>query len=382
MRDSFLPFSPPFIGDEEISEVTNTLQSDWITTGPKTQRFEALFAEYMGQPSAGAFNSWTSAAHTALVCAGIGPGDEVIVPTMTFAATANIVEHVGAKPVIVDVEPDTLNIDPERIREALTSRTRAIIPVHFAGHPAEMDQINAIADEHGLFVLEDAAHALPSKYRGEMIGGGRNMTAFSFYATKNLATAEGGMLIGGNPEILEKARIAGLHGMSRASWNRYGKGGAWRYDVVMPGFKYNMTDIAAGLGIHQLARLPVFQARRAEIAAQYQNDLFQIEGLTLPTVRSHVETCWHLFVVQINEEEFGMHRDQVIEELAARNIGSSVHFIPLHMHSFYRDKYNLMESAYPVASKVFQRILSLPLSPKHNRSDIEDVCVSLREIKI
>jgi dTDP-4-amino-4,6-dideoxygalactose transaminase len=375
MRQTFLPFSPPDIGEDEIAEVVDTLRSDWITSGPKVKRFETDFATYLGRDGAVAFNSWTAAAHVALVCLGVGPGDEVIVPTMTFAATANIVEHVGATPVIVDVEPDTLNIDPKAVEAAITPRTKGIIPVHYAGHPVDMDAIQKIADRHGLFVLEDAAHALPSRYNGRLIGSGSNLVAFSFYATKNLATAEGGMLVGPS-DILDRARTVGLHGMSRAAWNRYGKGGSWKYDIEMPGFKYNMTDMAAALGLHQLRRLDEFQLKRAAISKQYYEGLNGLTGLGLPTPRPEVDTCWHLFVVRV-AEQFGMHRDDLITRLGEQNIGTSVHFIPLHHHSFYREKYNLAPEQFPVASAAFEEILSLPLSPKHSASDISDVISAL-----
>ncbi len=379
MRSSFLPFSPPDIGEDEIAEVVDTLRSDWITSGPKVKAFEKEFALFLGRPEAVAFNSWTAAAHVALVCLGVGPGDEVIVPAMTFAATANIVEHCGAIPIIVDVEPDTLNIDPKAVEAAITERTKGIIPVHYAGHPVDIDAIDAIAKKHGLFVLEDAAHALPSYSNGKLIGSGDNLVAFSFYATKNLATAEGGMLVG-PPHILERARTVGLHGMSRAAWNRYGKGGSWRYDIEMPGFKYNMTDMAAALGLHQLRRLAEFQTKRRDIAAQYAAGLAGIAGLELPVPRGDVDTCWHLYVVRISEGEFGMHRDDVITALGELNIGTSVHFIPLYLHSFYRDKYQLTPEQFPVATAAFEQILSLPLSPKHTKADIDDVIAAMRQL--
>jgi dTDP-4-amino-4,6-dideoxygalactose transaminase len=378
MRETFLPFSPPDIGEEEIAEVVDTLRSDWITSGPKVKRFEADFAAYMARDSAVAFNSWTAAAHVALVCLGVGPGDEVIVPTMTFAATANIVEHVGARPILVDVEPDTLNIDPKALEAAITPRTVGIIPVHYAGHPVDLDAVRAIANKHHLFVLEDAAHALPSFHRGELIGSGNSIAAFSFYATKNLATAEGGMLVG-PADLLEKARTVGLHGMSRAAWNRYGKGGNWKYDIEMPGFKYNMTDISAGLGIHQLRRLTEFQLRRRSIALEYDEGLNGLDGLSRPTVRPEVTTCWHLYVVRVGSG-FRITRDELITEMAEQNIGTSVHFIPVHQHSFYKQKYGLRDEQFPNASAAFEEIISLPLSPRHTSNDISDVIETLHRI--
>src|SRR5436853_6760532 len=267
-RRDFLPFSPPLVGEEEIREVVDTLRSPWITTGPKTNRFEQEFAASLGAPGALALNSCTAAMHVALACLEIGPGDEVITTPMTFAATANVVEHVGARPVLVDVEPDTLNIDPERIAAAITPRTRAILPVHYAGHPVELDVITTLARVRGLAVVEDAAHAIPARFKGRFIGGGPNPTAFSFYATKNLTTAEGGMLTG-EPAFLEQARTISLHGMNPDAWKRYDQGGSWHYDVLLPGFKYNMTDIQAAIGLCQLRRQDVFQRRRREVVARY-----------------------------------------------------------------------------------------------------------------
>src|SRR6266545_1749752 len=267
-RAAFLPFSPPAIGEEEIAEVVDTLRSHWITTGPKTKRFEAEFAASVGATGALALNSCTAGLHTALATFGIGAGDEVITTPLTFAASVNVIEHVRARPVLVDVEADTLNIDPAAVAAAVTPRTKAILPVHYAGHPVDLDAIWEIAARHGLAVIEDAAHALPARYKGKLIGSGPNPAAFSFYATKNLTTAEGGMLTGA-PEFLERARVRSLHGMSGDAWRRYGKGGKWFYEIVCPGFKYNMTDIQAALGLCQLKKLERFQERRREVVAAY-----------------------------------------------------------------------------------------------------------------
>ncbi len=379
MRETFLPFSPPQIGDEEINEVVDTLRSDWITTGPKTRRFEQDFKDYLGAPGALALNSWTAAAHTALVTAGVGPGDEVVTTTLTFAATANIVEHVGAKPVLVDVEPDTLNMDPEAVAHAITPRTKVIIPVHYAGHPCDMDPINKLASENGLLVLEDAAHAIPAKYKGRLIGSGENPVGFSFYATKNLATAEGGMLTG-SQEFLDRARVVSLHGMSRDAWKRYDKGGSWFYEIVLPGFKYNMTDIQASLGIWQLRKLEAMQQRRREIVRQYQNAFSKLEALELPVERGDVEHAWHLYVLRLRTDLLQIDRQKFIELLAERNIGSSVHFIPLHIHPFYRDKYGFAPQHFPVAYHAYERMISLPLSPRHTDEDVTDVIQAVTEI--
>ncbi|PTQ51203.1 MAG: aminotransferase PglE [Brockia lithotrophica] len=379
MRDSFLPFSPPMIGEEEIREVIDTLRSEWITTGPKTKEFERRFQEFLGAPGALALNSCTAALHTALVTLGIGPGDEVVTTPHTFAATANVIEHVGARPVLVDVEPDTLNIDPSRIEAALTPRTRAILPVHFAGHPADLDPIREIAQKHGLALIEDAAHALPARYRGRMIGSGPNPVAFSFYATKNLTTAEGGMLTGA-PDFLERASIFALHGMTRDAWKRYGKEGSWYYEVTVPGFKYNMTDIQASLGLHQLKKLPEFHRRRREIAARYTAVFSEREELVVPVERPDVEHAWHLYVLRLNLSALTIDRSRFIEELKRRNIGTSVHFIPIHLHPYYREKYGYRPEDFPVSYENYLRSISLPLHPGLGDRDVEDVIEAVLDV--
>jgi len=374
-----LPFSPPLIGEEEIKEVVATLRTDWITTGPKTKDFEKQFASYVQGPGALALNSCTAALHTALVTLGIGAGDEVISTPMTFVASANVVEYAGARPVLVDVCSDTLNIDPAKVEAAITPKTRAIIPVHYSGHPADMDPIHALAAKHKLTVIEDAAHAVPAKYKGRFIGSGPNPVAFSFYATKNMTTAEGGMLTA-SPEFLEQARVVSLHGMNRDAWKRYQPGGNWKYDVVTPGFKYNMTDIQASLGLWQLKKLQSFQARRREIVAQYQRAFGDSPALEIPVLRPEVEHAWHLYVLRLRAEALKIERDQFIEELTARKIGTSVHFIPVHLHSFYRNKYGLKERDFPVTFDNYLRMLSLPLNPRMTDQDVADVIEAVLDI--
>jgi len=379
MRDHFLPFSPPSIGEEEIAEVVDTLRSDWITRGPKTKKFEQGFAHYIGAPDALALNSWTSAGHTLLMTEGIGSGDEVITTPMTFCASVNIIEHVGAKPILVDVEPDTLNIDTNKLEAVITSKSKMIIPVHFAGHPVELDPIFDLAKKHNLMVFEDAAHALPAKYKGVMIGAHGNPVAYSFYATKNLTTAEGGMLVA-SPVILEKARIVSLHGMSRNAADRYSQGGSWFYEVEQPGFKYNMTDIQASLGLVQLRRLDELQQRRREIVVQYQAAFSLIEALEIPVERIHVEHAWHLYVLRIKPDLLRIGRDQFIEELKMRNIATSVHFIPVHIHPYYRNKYGYKPEDFPVAYSNYQRMMSLPLHPRLTEQDVADVIEAVTDI--
>lgn len=379
MRSSFLPFSPPLIGREEMDEVLDTLRSHWITTGPKTQRFEAEFAVYLGAAGALAVNSCTAALHLALAALSLGPGDEVITTPMTFVASVNVIEHVGARPVLVDVRPDALDIDPAQVEAAITPRTRAILPVHYAGHPVDLDAVYDIAEHYRLAVIEDAAHALPARYKGRLIGSGDNPVAFSFYATKNLTTAEGGMLTG-SPEFLARARVLSLHGMSRDAWKRYDKGGSWYYEVVAPGFKYNMTDIQASLGLWQLRKLEGFQRRRREVVRAYNDAFSGVEALETPVERPEVEHAWHLYVLRLRLEALRIGRDRFIEELKVRNIGVSVHFIPVHLHPYYRDKYGYRPEDFPVAYENYLRMISLPLNPRLTDEDVADVIEAVLDV--
>ncbi len=378
-RPDFLPFSPPAIGEEEIQEVIDTLRGQWHSTGPKTRRFEAAFAERFGSPAALALNSCTAGLHTALMTLGIGPGDEVITTAMTFCATANVIEHVGARTVLVDVERDTLNLDPSKIEAAITPRSRAIIPVHYAGHPAELRPIREIAARHGLQIIEDAAHAVPAKYEGQWIGQSGNPVAFSFYATKNLSTAEGGMLTG-SPEFIDRARVISLHGMSRDAYKRFDKNGSWKYEVTLPGFKYNMTDIQASLGLVQLRRLEEMQARRRAIVRMYNDRLGRLDAFTLPVERPNVESAWHLYPIRLIPSAFQIDRDRFIEEMKARNIGVSVHYIPVHLHPYYSQKYGYKPQDLPVAFGEFENMLSIPLTASLKDQDVEDVIAAIEDI--
>lgn len=392
MRTTFLPFSPPLIGEEEIAEVVDTLRSDWITTGPKVKRFEQDFAAFIGAPEALAVSSCTAALHLALLAVGIGPGDAVIASPMTFTSAVHVIEHVGARPVLVDVEPETLNLDPNKIETAiihaqqeLDVNVKAIMPVHLYGHPCDLDAIFALAEKHNLAVIEDAAHSLPAKYKGRMIGSHAAsakvpvLTCFSFYATKNLTTAEGGMLTG-SPELLNRARPWALHGMSRDAWSRYGAQGSWFYEIVCPGFKYNMTDLQAALGLVQLRRLPQFHARRQEIIQAYNAAFSNSNNLQVPRQTHDVEHAWHLYVLRINSGATPLNRNELITELRARNIGTSVHFIPVHLHKYYREKYHFRPEDFPVASAEYERIISLPLSPRISDADVGDVIAAVSEI--
>ena len=371
-RSTFLPFSPPDITDEEISAVVDTLRSGWITTGPKTRAFEAEFCEFVEAESALALNSCTAGLHLALAALEIGPGDEVITTPMTFCASVNVIEHVGATPVLVDIDPEILTLDPARVAEAITPRTKAIMPVHYAGHPAEMRPLLELAKQHSLYIIEDAAHSLPASYEGRTIGGIGDFTAFSFYATKNLTTGEGGMLTG-SPEYIERARVLSLHGMNRDAWKRYDAEGSWYYEVVRPGFKYNMTDIQAAIGRVQLARLPEMQERRRRVVERYNEAFSQSDALQIPVSRPNVEHAWHLYVLRLNLDRLTINRARFIEELKARNIGASVHFIPIHLHPFYRDKYGWQPEDFPRAYEEYQRLISLPLHPRLSDEDVTDV---------
>ena len=380
-RQTFLPYSPPSIGQEEIDEVVDTLRSDWITTGPKTKRFEEEFGAYVGAPGGTSLmlNSCTAGLHVALAALGVGPGDEVVVPALTFAATANVVEHVGATPILADVEPDTLCLDPAAVESVLTPATKVVMPVHYAGHPADLDAFDRLADRHGFQIVEDAAHAVPTRYRGTMIGSRANFAAFSFYATKNLTTAEGGALTAA-PERIEDARVLALHGMSKDAWKRFDKAGSWAYDIVAPGFKYNMTDIQAALGTHQLRKLEGFHRRRQEVARAYDQAFRAVPALEPPTERPDVVSSWHLYVLRLRPEHLSIDRNGFIEELKARNIGTSVHYRPLHMMSFYANKYGFAPDDYPVSRDAFERMISIPLHPRLDADDVADVIDAVLDI--
>lgn len=380
MREKFLSFSLPLIGEEEINDVVDALRSGWLTSGPRVKQFEQEFSAAFQAPGALALNSATAGLHVALKVLNIGPGDEVITTPMTFAASVNVIEHVGATPVLVDVEPDTLNLQPDAVERAITPNTKAIIAVHYAGHPVELNALRAIADEYHLHLIEDAAHAVGATFEGQPIGCGNNLVAFSFYATKNLTTGEGGMLTG-SPELLEKARIVALHGMSREAWGRYSAGGKWAYDIVEPGFKYNMPDIQAAIGLQQLRRFDKMQARRKQIVETYNAAFGGHAAFLTPTTRDHVTNAYHLYVLRMRSSELTINRDQFIQELTARNIGTSVHFIPIHMHSYYRNKYNYAPDDFPVTHQAFQQMVSLPLSPSMSDQDVADVIDAVLDVR-
>ncbi|HKA91341.1 MAG TPA: DegT/DnrJ/EryC1/StrS aminotransferase family protein [Haliangiales bacterium] len=373
-----IPFARPMLGDEEIAEVVDTLRSGWLTTGPKTRRLEQAFAAEIGVPFALGTNSCTAALHLGLAALGVGPGDEVIVPTMTFAATANVVVHCGATPVLVDVRPDTLDLDPARAAERIGPRTRAVMAVHYAGRPSDVAALRRLCDERGLAFVEDAAHAVGARVGGRAVGSFGDFAGFSFYANKNMTTGEGGMLTTASEALAARARVLRLQGMTRDVYHR--AGGAlpsWRYDIVAAGFKFPMSDIEAAIGIHQLAKLPAHQARRRELAARYDAGLAGVPGLAVPPpLPAGVEHAWHLYVVRVARGA-RRDRDALFAALAERGIECSVHFVPLHMQPYYRD---LSRQELPVAEAAFAEILSLPLWPGLTDAQQERVIESIRAL--
>jgi dTDP-4-amino-4,6-dideoxygalactose transaminase len=386
VRASFLPFALPSIGDEEIAEVVDSLRSGWITTGPKVKRFEADFAEYVGSKQAISVNSCTAGLHIALTALGVGPDDEVIVPTLTFCSTANVVIHLGARPVLVDVGED-FNVTPEAIEAAITPRTKAIVPVHYGGQACDLDAIYALAARHNLPVVEDAAHAVGGKYKGHKIGsnahqGVRAITAFSFYAIKNMTTGEGGMITTGDDELAERTRLLTLHGMSRDAWKRYNSAGSWYYEVVAAGYKDNMTDVQASLGIHQLRRLDGFLETRQRYARLYDEAFAHLPEVETPITHSDRSHIYHLYVIRLNLKRLAIDRAQFIQELKTRNIGASVHFIPVHLHPFYQERFGYRRGDLPQAEAIYDRIVSLPLYPRMTEADVYDVVQSVRHIVI
>ncbi|HVJ84633.1 MAG TPA: DegT/DnrJ/EryC1/StrS family aminotransferase [Caulifigura sp.] len=375
-----IPFFRPTIGEAEINSVVETLRSGWLTTGPKTKRFEQEFAKSVGAEFAIAVNSCTAALHLALEAVGVGRDDEVIVPTLTFASTGEVVMHLGAKPVLVDVCADTLCIDPDQIERLITPKTKAIMPVHYGGHPADMDEIHAIARKHGIHVIEDAAHAIPTEYGGRRVGTISDLTCFSFYANKTMTTGEGGMVTTNDQELADRVRLMSLHGISKDAWKRFSAEGSWYYEILAPGYKYNMTDINAALGLNQLERSGEFHQRRSAIVQAYDAGLADVEEIKLPAVRPDVVHAWHLYVIQVDIERLSINRNDFIKALNGAGIGTSVHYLPLHMHPLYRDRFGYQPSDLPVAQSAFDRIISLPVYPTMTESEVDYVISTVRSI--
>jgi dTDP-4-amino-4,6-dideoxygalactose transaminase len=379
----FLPFALPEIGEEEIAEVADALRSGWVTTGPKTRRFEQAFVEFLGDDSlqAIAVNSATAGLHLALEALGIGPGDEVITTTHTFTATAEVVRYLGADVKLVDIDPATLNIDPVAIEAAITPATKAIMPVHYAGLAVDMEAIYAIAHKHGLKVIEDAAHSLPTTYKGQLVGTLKSdAVVFSFYANKTMTTGEGGMLVTRDADLATRAKVMRLHGINRDAFDRFtAKVPSWYYEIVAPGFKYNLTDIAAALGLHQLKRLPGFQVRREQIAQRYDEAFADLPIIRPPRpVHAGDTHSWHLYVIRLSDDTT-VQRDAFIDSLFADGIGVSVHYIPLHLHPYWKERYDLRPEQFPHSQKAFERMLTLPLYTRMTDADVERVIASVRK---
>jgi dTDP-4-amino-4,6-dideoxygalactose transaminase len=383
VRSSFLPFALPDIDNTDLAEVEDALLSGWVTTGPKTKQFEREFAETVNAKHAIAVNSCTAAMHLALEAIGVQRNDEVITTSYTFAATAEVIRYFDAKPVFVDIMPDTFNINPDLIEAAITSRTRAIIPVHIAGLPADMDAIHRIARKHGLAVIEDAAHADPLAYRRWTEPRTANAepknalpseaVCFSFYATKTITTGEGGMIVTNSDAIADRCRIMALHGISRDAWKRYTAEGSWYYEITAPGFKYNMTDVAAAMGIAQLRKAERMLRRRSEIARQFNDAFASIPQIQIPHECDDNDHAWHLYMLRLNLDMLSIDRAQFYDALKKRNIGASVHFIPLHVHPYYRNLYGFEPTDFPIAYSEYMREISLPIYSKMSNEDVEDV---------
>jgi dTDP-4-amino-4,6-dideoxygalactose transaminase len=381
LRSEFLPFSIPTIEDDEINEVVDSLKSGWITTGPKVKRFEEAFKSYVGAPYAVPLSSATAGLHLALLALDLGPSDEVITTPMTFAATVSMIVRAGAKPVLADIDPDTLNIDTEMIREKITERTKAIVPVHFAGQPCDMDAIFALAKEFDLRVIEDAAHAVGTEYKGKRIGSLDSVSVFSFHPIKNITTGEGGMVCTRDEAYAEEISLMKFHGMSREAWKRYESSGTPNYDIMLPGFKYNMMDIQAAIGIHQLRKLDTFIAKRTEIARFYNAAFAEVEEVRSPgLVPWEHRHAWHLYTPLIRVEKLAIDRDRFMEELKRENIGTGLHFKAIHHHPYYRQALNIVPGDLANADYASDRIMSLPLFPRMTMDDARDVVEAVKNV--
>jgi perosamine synthetase len=375
-----IPFHKPYISEEEIAEVVDTLKSGWITMGPKTIRFEEEFAGYISAKHAIAVNSGTAALHLAVKAIDVKPGDEVIIPTTTFTATGEVICYGNAVPVIVDVEKETHNISVDAIEKAITPKTKAIIPVHIAGQPCDMDEIIQLAGAHRLSVIEDAAHAIPAWYKKRRIGAIADITCFSFYSTKPLATGEGGMVTTEKEAWAERVRTLRLHGISKDAWKRYSKGGSWYYEVMEPGFKYNMTDLQASLGIAQLKKVDWLWEKRKEIARRYTEAFASTDCIIPPSVKPDRQSAWHLYIIKLQGETLRIDRNGFIEKLRERGIETSVHFIPLHRQPFYKNTYRLTPEVFPNAEWVYERSISLPIFPGMTDQEVNYVIEQVTDL--
>lgn len=380
MRSTYLPFALPDLDGSELKEIAEALESGWVTSGPKTRQFESAFAAVVGAKHAIAVNSCTAAMHLALEAIGLQRGEEVITTPYTFAATAEVIRYFDAKPVLVDVDRETLNINPALIERALTPRTRAIIPVHIAGYPVDLDGVHAAARPRGIPVIEDAAHAFPVAYKGRMIGAISDITCFSFYATKTITTGEGGMICTESDRWAERCRIMSLHGISKDAWKRYTAEGSWYYEIIAAGYKYNMTDVAAAMGLAQLRKAQAMFDRRKSIARRYHEAFGACRELQIPHDGPDGEHAWHLYMLRLHLDQLSIARAEFMEELKKRNIGASVHFIPLHIHPYYRETFGFHPDDLPVAHGEFLREISLPIFSKMSDADVQSVIDAVLDI--
>ncbi|MBA7506954.1 UDP-4-amino-4-deoxy-L-arabinose--oxoglutarate aminotransferase [subsurface metagenome] len=380
VRKKFLPYGHQSIDEKEINEVIDSLKSNWITTGPKMRSFEENFKKYIGSKFAVAVNSGTAALHISTSSINIKPGDEVITTPLTFVASANCVVYRGGTPIFADIKKNTYNIDPEEVKSKITSKTKALIPVHFAGQPCDMDEISEIAKENDLIVIEDAAHAIDAKYKGKKIGTLSDLTIFSFHPVKNMTTAEGGMVTTNDDNLYEKLLMFRTHGISKDAQKRFGKSGGYYYDMQYLGFRYNLSELHASLGIHQLAKLESFQKRRREVVKIYNKELKNIEELSIPFVKKDVKHSWHLYVIQLNLEKLRVDRDYIFKALREENIGVNVHYIPVHYHSYYQNKFGLKKGILPNVERLYPRLLTIPLFHSMSDDDVYDVINALEKI--
>ena len=380
MRKKFLIFGSPIIEENEIREVVDSLKSGWISTGPKVSIFEEAFREYIGCAHAMALNSCTAGLHLALVVAGIKGGDEVITSPMTFAATANTIIHAGGRPIFADIDRRTMNIDPVEIKKKITEKTRAIVPVHFTGRPCDMDAILRVADTHGLYVIEDAAHAIETCYKGRKVGTIGDLTCFSFYVTKNIVTGEGGMVTTDNEEWADKLQVLALHGMNKGAWRRYSDKGFKHYEIVYPGYKYNMMDIQAAIGIHQLKRIDDYLKRRQVIWQRYDEALMDLPVIVPAPPEENTVHARHLYTLLLDLDRLHEARDTIQHDLYNENIGTGIHYISLHLHKYYAQTYNYRYGDFPNAEFISERTISLPLSAKLRDQDVEDVITAVRKV--
>ncbi len=380
IRDEFLPYGTQWLDEKEIDEVVDTLKSSWITTGPKMRKFEEKFKQIRGSKYAVAVNSGTAALHISTSSINIKPGDEVITTPMTFVASANCIVYRGGTPIFADIKKDTYNIDPKEIEKKITKKTKAIIPVHFAGQPCDMDEISEIAMKHDLYVIEDAAHAIDAEYKGKKIGNISDLTTFSFHPVKNITTAEGGMVLTNDDELYEKLLMFRTHGISKDSVKRFGKSGSYFYDMQFLGFRYNLSELHACLGIQQLDKLKSFQKRRREIIKIYNRELQNLDQLTIPYKKKYVKHSWHLYIVQLNLEKLKVDRDHIFKALKEENIGVNVHYIPVHYHSYYQNRFNLKKGILPKVESIYPRLLTIPLFPRMNDNDVYDVINALDKV--